>query len=71
MPRWAPHATRCRPRYLSFSLSPRSQVCDSSHEGVMLLVAAFKEILSRDRAHLVPVVGALGALRLPDKIWAP
>ena len=37
----------------------------------MLLVAAFQEILSRDRAHLVPVVGALGALRLPDKIWAP
>jgi hypothetical protein len=47
---------------LSCHESPRwvvefmARICDHSPEGVQLVVEAYKELLSRDRAHLVPVM---------------
>ena len=45
-----------------------SQICDHSEEGIQKLVGQYKELLSRDRTFLVPVISSLGELPLPDAL---
>ena len=42
-----------------------AQLCDAGEEGINLVVEQYKELLTRDRAFLVPVIGSLGELPLP------
>lgn len=42
-----------------------AQLCDSGEGGIDMIVEQYKELLSRDRAFLVPVIGSLGELPLP------
>ena len=45
-----------------------AQLCDAGEEGINMVVEQYKELLSRDRAFLVPVIGSLGELPLPTAL---
>ena len=45
-----------------------AQLCDSGESGIDMIVDLYKELLSRDRAFLVPVIGSLGELPLPASL---
>ena len=45
-----------------------AQICDHEPEGINMVVDCYKELLSRGRSLLVPVIGSLGELPLPDEL---
>lgn len=52
----------------SWLVEVAAQLCDSGESGIDLIVELYKELLTRDRAFLVPVIGSLGELPLPASL---
>ncbi len=45
-----------------------AQLCDAGESGIDMIVELYKELLSRDRVFMVPVIGSLGELPLPASL---